>query len=53
MLQIQEVGKKFPGNLWKALTLVKLIIFQRKKIFHDSRKERLYSVIWLELIKTA
>ena len=53
MLEIQEVAKKFPSNLWKALTLVKLIIFQRKKIFHDSRKERLYSVIWLELIKTA
>ena len=31
MLEIQEVAKEFPSNLWKALTLVKLIIFQRKK----------------------
>ena len=53
MLEIQEVAKKFPSNLWKALTLVELIIFRRKKIFHDARKERLYSVIWVELIKTA
>ena len=31
LLEIQEVAKKFPSNLRKALTLVKLIIFQRKK----------------------
>ena len=53
MLEIQEVAKKFPSNFWKALTLVELIIFRRKKIFHDARKERLYSAIWVELIKTA
>ena len=31
LLEIQEVAKEFPSNLWNALTLVKLVIFQRKK----------------------
>ena len=44
LLEIQEVSKMFPSNLQKALTLVKLINFKSKKIFHDARKERLYSI---------
>ena len=41
--EIREVAKKLPSNLWKALTLVKLINLQRKKILYDARKGRLHS----------
>ena len=34
--------KKLRSNLWKALTLVNLINFQRKKILYDARKGRLH-----------
>ena len=38
MLEIQKVAKKFPSNLWKALTLVELIIFRRKRYFTMQEK---------------
>ena len=31
VLEIREVAKKLPSNLWKTLSLVKLLNFQRKK----------------------
>ena len=43
LLDIREAAKKLPSNLWKVLTLVKLINFERKKILYDARKGLLHS----------
>ena len=43
LLEIRQVAKTLPSNLWKALTLVKLINFLRKKTLYDARKGRLHS----------
>ena len=43
LLEIREVAKTLPSNLWKVLSLIKLLNLQRKKILYDARKGRLHS----------